>query len=181
MALGLVSACFAVGAVLGNVVFTAVAPRVPRFTTFAIGFMIGGMPRFVVPGLTDDAWPVYLSCFIGGLGMASVNPIIGAVMFERVPEHMLARVQGLGTALAWGGIPIGALLGGWLGGLHLATAFVGLGICYLLVTLVPFTNPIWRQIDLRPTVVTARKYLTAARTSPSTANMPASARGTNGR
>jgi MFS family permease len=150
VALGLVSASFAVGAVLGNVVFTMVAPRVPRFATYAVGFVIGGAPRFLVPVFTDKAWPLYLVSFIAGLGMASVNPIIGAVMFERVPEHMLARVQGLGTAFAWGGIPVGALIGGWLGGYDLAVAFVVLGIGYLLVTLVPFTHPMWRKIDLKP-------------------------------
>ncbi|GIH04524.1 MFS transporter [Rhizocola hellebori] len=155
VALGLVSASFAVGAVLGNVVFTVVAPRVPRFATYAVGFVIGGAPRFLVPAFTDEAWPLYLVSFIAGLGMASVNPIIGAVMFERVPEHMLARVQGLGTAVAWGGIPVGALIGGWLGGIDLAVAFVVLGIGYLVVTLVPFTHPIWRQIDIKPEPATA--------------------------
>ncbi len=161
VALGLVSFFFAVGAVSGNLVFTALAPRLPRFLTYAVGFIIGGAPRFIVPAFTDDAWPVYVVSVIGGLGMASVNPIIGAVMYERVPEHMLARVQGLGTAVAWGGIPVGALVGGWLGGFDLTVGLLALGLGYLLVTLVPFSHSIWRQIEVKPA---ASAQATPART-----------------
>jgi MFS family permease len=147
VALGLVAASFAAGAVSGNVVFTALATRVPRFLTFALGFLVGGAPRYLVASFATVPWPMYVVSFLAGVGMASVNPIIGAVMFERVPAHVQARVQGLATALSWGGIPLGALLGGWLGGANLRVAFVLFGLCYLAVTLVPFTAAIWRGID----------------------------------
>lgn len=148
LALGLVSACFAAGAVSGNVVFTALATRVPRFLTFALGFLVGGAPRYFVAAFADVPWPLYAVSFLAGVGMASVNPIIGAFFFERIPAHMQARVQGLGTALGWGGIPLGALLGGWLGGWNLTAAFVLFGLSYLAITLVPFAVATWREIDV---------------------------------
>jgi hypothetical protein len=69
-------------------------------------------------------------------------------MYERVPESMLARVQGLGVAVAWAGIPLGGLIGGWTaGGMGLAAALVVLGALYLVVTVVPFVQPRWRGLD----------------------------------
>jgi MFS family permease len=148
VALGLVAAAFAAGAVGGNVVFTAVAARVPRFLTFAIGFVVGGAPRYLVAAFVSVPWPLYVASFLAGVGMASVNPIMGAFLFERVPAHVQARVQGLGTALSWGGIPVGALLGGWLGQWNLTVAFVAFGLSYLIVTLIPFAVASWREIDV---------------------------------
>jgi MFS family permease len=151
VALGLVSASFAAGAVGGNAVFTAVATRVPRFLTLAVGFVIGGAPRYLVAALVPVPWPLYLVSFLAGVGMASVNPIMSAFLFERIPAHVQARVQGLGTALSWGGIPLGALLGGWLGEWNLTAAFVVFGLCYLVVTLIPFAVGSWREIDVPAT------------------------------
>ena len=148
LALGAVMAAFALGAVLGNVAFTAVAPRLSRFWTFAVGFLIGGAPRFFVAGLADDAWVLYAVSFVAGVGIAAINPILGAVSYERVPEPLLARVQGLTVAAAWAGIPLGALIGGWTAGsMGLAAALVLLGALYLVVTLVPFVQPRWRDLD----------------------------------
>jgi MFS family permease len=145
--LGIAMACLSGGAVLGNIVFTAVAPRVPRFATFTIGFAIGGAPRFFVPIVTDDLWPVYVVSFAAGLGLAAVNPIVGAVSFERIPEEMQSRVQGLITAVAWAGIPVGALIGGWLGEHNIMLGLGALGVCYLAITFWPFLSPIWRQME----------------------------------
>ncbi len=151
LALGLMSGALGLGAVLGNVVFTALAPRVPRYATFALGFLVGGAPRFVSLALADELWVICLVAFTAGLGLAAVNPILGAVLYERVPPPLQARVMGLGTALAFAGIPAGGLLGGWLvqwqGLTRAALVFGGL---YLAVTLVPFLRPAWRDLDRRP-------------------------------
>jgi MFS family permease len=151
VALGAVMAVFAVGAVLGNAVFTAVASRVSRFWCFAVGFLVGGAPRFFAAALADDLWVVYAVSFAAGVGIAAINPILGAVEYERVPEPLMARVQGLTIAVAWAGIPLGALVGGWAtAGLGLVGALVTLGGLYLLVTVAPFVQPRWREMDARP-------------------------------
>ncbi len=151
VALGVLFAAFSVGAVLGNVAFTAVATRVPRFAAFAVGFLVAGAPRFFAPAITDELWIVYAVSFVSGLCAATLNPILGAVQYERVPEELRSRVLGLITAVAWGGIPLGGLLGGWaveLLGLNVAwTVFGGL---YLVVTLVPFVGSAWRELDAEP-------------------------------
>ncbi|MFC0007058.1 MFS transporter [Micromonospora siamensis] len=147
-ALGALSASFAVGAVLGNVVFTALAPRVPRFATFAVGFLVGGAPRFLALALVDRLWAVYLISFVAGLGLAAINPILGAITYERIPEALRARVLGLGHAISWGGIPLGGLLAGYCADLATpAVAALVFGGAYLAVTVWPLLSPTWRRLD----------------------------------
>lgn len=149
-ALGLLFGTFAVGAVLGNVLFTAIAPRAPRFALYTLGFLVGGAPRFAALALAD-VWVVLVVSFTAGLAIAAINPILGAVIYERVPAALMARVQGLITAVAWAGMPLGALVGGWLAGAAgLRWALLGTGAAYLLVTLAPLTHPMWRRLDERP-------------------------------
>ncbi|MGI5212061.1 MFS transporter [Plantactinospora sp. CA-290183] len=151
VALGLLSAAFATGAVLGNAVFTVVAPRVPRFAVFAVGFLIAGAPRFVALAVADRLWVVYLVAFVAGVSVAGVNPILSAVSYERVPERLQARVLGLTHAAAWAGIPLGGLLGGLaVQRLGLPAACLLFGSAYLVVTLLPFVMPVWRELDRRP-------------------------------
>jgi MFS family permease len=149
--LGVLGGCFATGAVLGNLVFTALAPKAPRWATFSVGFLIGGAPRFVALAATDQLWVVYTVSFVAGLGIAAINPILGAVLYERIPERLRARVLGINTALCWAGIPLGGLVGGalatWFG---LRSALLTIGAAYLLVTLLPFVRPVWRDLDRRP-------------------------------
>ncbi|WP_203860601.1 MFS transporter [Plantactinospora mayteni] len=151
-ALGLLTASFALGAVLGNVVFTVVAHRVPRFAVFAVGFLLAGAPRFVALAVLDRLWVIYLVSFVAGVSVAAINPILGAVSFERIPEQLRARVLGLVHAASWAGIPLGGLLGGLaVQELRLPVACLAFGAAYLLVTLMPFVMPVWRELDRPPT------------------------------
>ena len=149
--LGMVSGSFALGAVLGNIAFTALAPRLPRYAVFVAGFLVGGAPRYIAVALTDQLWIIYAISFAAGLGIAAINPISSAIFYERVPEQMMARVQGIGTALGWAGIPLGALLGGLSAqGMGVSPALVLFGVLYLIVTVQPLIWPAWKQIDVRP-------------------------------
>ncbi|PWU52275.1 hypothetical protein DLJ46_03415 [Micromonospora globispora] len=125
-----------------------VAPRVPRFAVFTVGFLIAGAPRFVALAAVDRLWAVYLISFVAGLSIAAVNPILGALIYERVPEELRARVLGPAHAISWAGIPLGGLLAGWAtAGLAFPVACLLFGGAYLLVTLAPFVAPAWRELD----------------------------------
>ena len=52
------SAAFAAGAVTGNLAYLWLAPRLPRFAPFAIGFLIGGAPRLVAMALDTPLWTI---------------------------------------------------------------------------------------------------------------------------
>lgn len=73
--------------------------------------MIGGVPRFAAMALGIPLWAVLAVLTVGGLGFGFINPIIGAITYERIPAALLGRVRTLTTALAWSGIPFGGLLG----------------------------------------------------------------------
>jgi predicted MFS family arabinose efflux permease len=151
-ALGLLFAAFGLGAVLGNAVFTALAPKLPRFATFAIGFLLSGAPQMLVMATTHSVAAVALTLLASGVLCAANNPILSATVYERVPRHLQARVIGLLRATAWAGIPVGGLVGGLaVERLGLTTALLAVGAVYLLVTLVPFAMPMWRQMDEHPT------------------------------
>ena len=111
-ALGLVIGAYAVGAVFGNVVFTVLAPKLPRYQTFMIAVVAGGAPRLLVLGVSQELSVVLTVTFLSGVAVAAVNPILGALCFERVPTELQARVFGLLNATAYIGLPLGALLGG---------------------------------------------------------------------
>lgn len=151
--IGLISASAGIGALVGSVVYTALAPRLPRWAPFTIGFIVAGAPKFLVLGLGASVGPIVVVGFFSGVAVCVLNPILGAVILERVPGRMLARVNGLGIAVSIAGTPVGALLGGWLGGYGARLALLIVGGTYGLATLTPFFGRFWRQMDDRPPLV----------------------------
>ena len=73
---------------------------------------------------------------------------MSAVFFERIPRHLLGRVNALGDSLSWAGIPFGGLVGAAaIGVAGLAPALLLLGGAYLLATTLPALRPEWKQMD----------------------------------
>jgi MFS family permease len=148
VALGLASGALSLGAVAGNAATTWLTPRLPRRITFAVGFLLAGAPRFVAMALFGTLAPVLAIAFVGGLGAGGINPILGAVEYERVPRHLQARVLGAVNASAWAGIPVGSLAAGLaVASFGLRAALFSAAVIYLLAALPPFIFPLWRQME----------------------------------
>ncbi len=100
----------------------------------------------------DSPLVVVLAVFVvGGFFSGFLNPVLGAVEFERIPAEMVGRVSSMMTAMCWALMPLGGLLGGILvGSWSLAGAFVVCGAAYFVVTMLPATDPTWREMDRRP-------------------------------
>ncbi|MPZ82089.1 MAG: MFS transporter [Actinophytocola sp.] len=138
-ALGLLLGTFAAGAVLGSIVFTAIAPKLPMYQTFMLGALLGGAPRLLVLGLTHELVLVCTVAFLSGLAMAAVNPVIGAMLYERVPPELQTRAFGVCTAITFTGIPIGGVLGGLaVAGFGLNPAILVAGTLCLVMTAAPW-------------------------------------------
>lgn len=147
---GIVGGVFGIGAVSGNLLLTWLAPRLPRRLVYGVGFFVAGGPRYAVLALATSVPPVALIAFVAGFGAGAINPVLGAVEYERVPRHLQARVLGAVGALAWAGIPFGGLLGGVAVELvGFTPAVLAAGAVYLLATLAPFVFPAWREMDVR--------------------------------
>lgn len=155
--LGLLFGGFAGGALLGNVIFTVYADRIPPYRAFVIGALIGGAPRLLTMGLSDTVWLVVSVSFLCGIANASLNPVIGATLFERVPAALQTRVFGVIGALTFAGIPVGSLLGGWTAAaLGLRPALLFSGTLFLLATLIPVVQ-LYRRPDAAPQFSGSRK------------------------
>ncbi|MFJ3791136.1 MFS transporter [Kitasatospora sp. NPDC090091] len=147
-AIGLSGSAWGIAAVAGSLVAAAVAHRLPRRTVFFAGFLLCGAPRFLVLAL-DAPMGVVLAVFaVGGFGAGFLNPILGAITFERVPRHLLGRVGALGDSLAWAGIPLGGLLAGSAAALTgLLPVLLAFGGLYLATTTLAGLRPEWREMD----------------------------------
>jgi predicted MFS family arabinose efflux permease len=140
-ALGSVLGAFAAGALLGNLIFTALAERLPKYQAFLIGALLSGAPRLLVLAVSDELPLVLAVSFLSGVAIASVNPIIGVAIYERVPEALQTRVIGLCASMTLVGVPIGALAGGWSVsrfGLH--QTVLGAALLCLAMTIAPLVG-----------------------------------------
>lgn len=146
--IGLVGGASALGALVGNLVFSVIAHRLPRRITFAICFLVAGAPRFFLLAWTDSLVVIVTVVAVTSVSIGAINPLLGAAEFERIPERMRARVLGAVGSLAWAGIPVGGLVGGWLAsGIGITRALIAFGTAYLVATLLPFFQPAWRLMD----------------------------------
>lgn len=146
--LGLISGAFGAGALLGTVAFGAVGSRLPRRAVYTVAFLLVGAPRFAVLAAEPGLWVILLVLFTVGLACGAINPILDAVMYERVPGALQGRVFGAVTAGCYAAIPLGALGAGYLvGSAGLRQSLLIVGGAYLLATLAPIVFPSWRDMD----------------------------------
>lgn len=150
-ALGLVFATWSGASAVGALIAAGYAARLPRFRIYLVGFVITGLPRFLVMALDSPLAAILAVFVIGGFFSGFLNPVLGAVEFERIPAAMVGRVTSMMTAMCWALIPVGGLLGGILvGSWGLSAAFLVCGVAYFAVTMLPAVDPTWRQMDQRP-------------------------------
>jgi MFS family permease len=151
-ALGTILGAFAAGAVVGNLVFTALAVKLTRYVVFAVCLAISGAPRLFVLGSSHNLGVVLAVTFLCGLAMSAVNPILGATLYGRVPSDLQTRVFGLVAAVAYAGFPVGGLLAGWsVSGFGLTAPILVGGVVYLAATLLPLLR--YRGMSLVPAEV----------------------------
>ncbi|HUE98470.1 MAG TPA: MFS transporter, partial [Anaerolineales bacterium] len=148
--LGLLISANGGGAVIGGLIFAAIGHRLPRHTTFVGAFVFTGF-RFWVYALYPPVWILIVVTLITSLGAGPLNPIIGAIEFERIPPNMRGRVFGAITAGAWIAMPLGMLLGGVLTDrLGTFVMMIGLAIAFLLTTLSMAFIPAMKEMNRKP-------------------------------
>ncbi|MGW4893554.1 MFS transporter [Kitasatospora sp. NPDC004240] len=146
--IGLVGTTWGVAAVCGSLIAAGIAHRLPRRTVFFVGYLLGGAPRFLILASDGPMWLVLAVFAVSGFGAGFINPILSAILFERVPRHMLGRVNALGDSLAWAGIPLGGLIAGAvIGSAGLVPVLLATGALYFLVTTLAGLRPEWREMD----------------------------------
>ncbi len=153
--LGAYFAVWAAASTIGAVTAAWLAERLPRFRVYVIAFLITGLPRFLVFAFAPAMPVVFAVAVVGGLFSGFLNPILGAVIYERIPRPVLGRVSSLVSSLCWALIPIGGLLGGALiATTGLTATLVVVGTAYLAATMLPVVLPSFRSFDRAPTRTT---------------------------
>ena len=149
--LGTLFAVFAAASMVGALVAAAWGEHIPRFRTYLLAFLLTGLPRFVVLAIDVPLWVVVAVLLVGGVASGFLNPILGAVFFERIPEPLVGRVSSLSTSVCFALMPLGGLLGGVLiAGIGLSPAFLLVGVAYFAATMAPAVFPSFRDMDRRP-------------------------------
>ena len=150
-AVGLVFSVWGGASMLGALVAAAYGTRLPRFATYLVAFLITGIPRFVLFAIGVPLWVILAMCVIGGASSGFLNPVLGAVQFERIPREMVGRVTALSSALCWSLMPLGGVLGGLLvSGIGLSPALLLVGFTYFAATMSPALIPSFRGMNRQP-------------------------------
>lgn len=146
--LGTLFAVMSGASVVGALVAARWGETLPRYRTYVVAFLVCGAPRFVVMALESPLWAVFAVTAVAGVASGFLNPILGAVVLERIPAHLLGRVTSLETALCFSLMPLGGILGGLAAaGLGISPALLVAGATYLLATMAPTRVPSFRGMD----------------------------------
>jgi MFS family permease len=160
-AVGLLAATFGAAAVAGSVAAAAWAERLPRYRTYLVAFILAGVPRFVMLALGAPLWSILVVAVVGGCASGFLNPVLGAVLFERIPAPLMGRVTSMNLAMSWSLIPFGGLLGGVaIAAVGLSPALLLIGAAYFVTTMAPAVQPRWKEMDDRPQERTAEPATT---------------------
>jgi MFS family permease len=147
--LGFLIAAVGGGSVVGAILFGAFGSRVSRFSTFVAMFMLVSVLYWALAFFLP--FPAILAAaIVAGIAAGPLNPIIDAVLLERIPADMRGRILGTVQAAAWLTMPLGMLVSGFLAEhFGLRPLLFALGGIYLLTTASAMFIPVLRELDVR--------------------------------
>jgi MFS family permease len=111
---GLLMTSMAIGSLGGTFIVEPLERRLGRANLLAISIVGFSIP-LIVPGLTTSLPLVAGSMVLGGLIGIAWNVVTVSLRQRIVPDRLLGRVNASYRLLAWGTIPVGAALGGFIG------------------------------------------------------------------
>ncbi len=150
-ALGLIAGALGAGALIGALTAAWLGPKLPRRVVFTIGTLISGAPLPLALAAAGALPPALTAAFVAGLATGGLNPILHAVLYERIPPQLRARTLGALKASAWIGTPIGPLLAGSLiEATGLRTTLFTFAMILLVATAVPVMLPVMRHMNRTP-------------------------------
>ncbi len=136
IAFGVTVAAMGGGALVGTIVYGSIGHKLPRRATFIGAFAGLALPFIVLAALLP--FIVILAAFVvGGIASGPLNPLMAAVLQERVPTHMRARVFGVLSAGASAATPLGLLLAGYALGwsIRLTLVIAAAGLVVFIISL----------------------------------------------
>ncbi len=151
--IGFTLACGAVGMLVGSLLPQRLARRLGLGPAICWSVMLGASAPLLIP-LAAGPRPLVIavlitSYFLGGAGVAVASIHVVSIRQAITPDRVLGRVNASYRFLTWGSVPVGALLGGVLGGVIglRPTLFVG-AFLMILAGLVIVFSPVRRLREL---------------------------------
>ncbi|MEM9953461.1 MAG: MFS transporter [Chloroflexota bacterium] len=145
--LGLIMGSFGAAAVTGTLLYSWFGDKISRRWVFIIGYIIISLRSFFMILYPPLAGMIVIAV-VAGLAAGPINPIMGVLWYERIPDYMRARVFSLTSAGFLVAMPIGALLAGylleWLG---LTNSLIIYGLIYCLATGSLIFNPTANELE----------------------------------
>jgi MFS family permease len=143
-------AVFSGSAILGAATAAAFAERLPRLLIYVIGFIFAGPVPMAALAIQPPLAVVIAVLLVSGFAAGFLNPIIGAVMFERIPKPVVGRVVAIVGSLTWALIPFGGVYAGLLvDNLGITGAMATTAALYMIPALAPAIFPRFRAIGTR--------------------------------
>jgi MFS family permease len=144
--LGLVLGTGAVGGVIGAFVAAPIGRRIGLGRAYLLGLVLFPAPLILVPLAGGAPHDVALAAlfsaeFLAGIGLMVLDINVGSLIMARTPDRIRSSSGGASRFINYGIRPIGALLGGALGGiigvretLFIATIGALLGLLWVVGT-----------------------------------------------
>ncbi len=138
---GLLMTAVAVGGLVGSLIADRVERRIGRSRSLVLT-IVGSAILAGIPALTANSWAIGAALFIGGVTVVIWNVIVVSLRQRIAPDRLLGRVNSGYRLVAWGTLPLGAVLGGVLANLFgLRAVFAVAGVLVLsLLALIPLVS-----------------------------------------
>lgn len=141
---GILLGAMGVGGVIGALVAPGITRRLGLGRTLVFGMAVAGLGLFAV--MFTSYGVIALALQIGWMiGISIINIPLATIRQHYAAESMLGRVITASRAIGWATLPIGALVGGWLGNTEAAYPWVARTFPILLIAtaLWLYTTVIW--------------------------------------
>ncbi|MFF3859509.1 MFS transporter [Streptomyces sp. NPDC002209] len=151
--IGLILSGMGCGALLGALSAAGVAKRVGQGPVIWIA-SLATCPLTALMPLARPGWSLYVAAV--GLAALSLGGVVRVVAQSSVqqaltPDRLLGRVSATARCVSWGGIPLGALLGGASGSVFGAASTLWIGAAGMTLSALPhFLSPL-RTMRTLPT------------------------------
>ncbi|MEV4891999.1 MFS transporter [Nonomuraea sp. NPDC055795] len=110
---GLLLGTIAAGSLVGSLAGAWLERRLGRTRTLVLALPAGAV-LIGVPAATTSPYLVGAGFFVGGIGIVVANVVMVSLRQRITPDAMLGRVNSCYRLIAWGTMPLGALVGGLL-------------------------------------------------------------------
>ena len=141
---GLMLSAMGVGGVIGALIAPTITRKMGLGRTMVAGMAIAGLGLFAVMFTTYGVLALVLQV-VWMVGISVINIPLATIRQHYATESMRGRVISASRALGWATLPVGALVGGWLGATESTYPWVARSFPILLMAtaLWLFTTVIW--------------------------------------